>query len=355
MATILDIARETGMAKSSVAQILQGRPGYSPASRQRILHTARRLGYHPNYLSKALNGGKSMSIGAIWPMRGITGDVEIAMALLEKARAKGYATYQAEYQSNLPHLRQSLKEFAARRVDALLLGSESAVLRQLRDDLKAFPIVVAAAPDPVPEFGGDLVIHDRYRAIEEAVDHLAAIGRRRVAMVVNAIPSQQGKIDHFLKRCSARGLRVDDRSVVELRPLASPSQLVESYQETYETHFRHGVDADALICGADQGAMAAMEYLQRHALRVPEDVAVVGFNNMNVAALWRPALASIDRNQDQVIEVMERMLFSRLESPGLPPRRQNVPMRFIWRESAGSAQGAPERSVVADENAKPKL
>ena len=86
MVTIKDITQETGLARTTVAEILRGKEGYSEQSRKRVMEVAQRLGYQPNYLSKALSGGPSMSIGAFWPLSGTTGDVDIVMAVLEQAR-----------------------------------------------------------------------------------------------------------------------------------------------------------------------------------------------------------------------------------------------------------------------------
>jgi DNA-binding LacI/PurR family transcriptional regulator len=340
MATIVDISRETGLARTTVAEVLRGKAGYSQASRDRVAAAARRLGYRPNYLSKALNGGKSMSIGTIWPMRGITGDVDVSMRVMEQARRRGYTIYQdEENHHDVSLIRRILRGYADRRVDAVLLWCDRSLLLQLSEDLKPFRGVVAVTADPADHLEHDLVVHDRYQAIEEVVAHLAGSGRRRAAIVLPDDPTQRNKINYFLRCCEARGMRSDPRSIVDLRPFKSVSPFVNGCLEAYASHFREGIDVDALLCGADHSAMAAMRFFQDRAVRVPEDVAVIGWNNLELGALWRPALASIDRAHEQLIQTIGHLLFSRLDHPDLPPRRQTVPMRFTWRESAGGAAG----------------
>jgi LacI family transcriptional regulator len=351
MATITDISRETGLARTTVSEVLRGKGGYSDTSRRRVQSVAQRLGYRPSYLGRALKSGKSMTVGAIWPLRGVTGDVDIAMAVLEEAQKRGYATYQAETSTDLDLVRSRVRDFADRRVDALLLCCTAQNLERLREDLRELPAVVALSDLEAADFEGDLVVLDRSMAIERAVDHLAASGRRRAVIVLSDLPMQRYKIECFRQRCGAHGMKVDGRSLVDLelykpqaeatgarrsypKPTLNP-ELAGVYRRAYEDHFRDGVDADALLCGTDQGAMAAIGYFEERGLRVPEDVAVIGWNNIPAAALWRPGLASIDRSQDQTIDALHQMLLERRESPEGPARRRTVRMEFVWRESAG--------------------
>ena len=83
--------------------------------------------------------------------------------------------------------------------------------------------------------------------------------------------------------------------------------------------------------------MAAMRFFEDRQVKIPQDVAVIGWNNLPISSLWRPSLASIDRQRDKLTQTLSDMLFSRLREPDLPPRHQVIPMRFIWRASSGGA------------------
>lgn len=340
MATIADISRETGLSPTSVAEVLRGKAGYSHASQEKVKAAAKQLDYRPNYLSKALRGARSMSIGTIWPMRGITGDVDVSMSVMEQARLRGYTIYQDEEDHrDVALMQRILNGYADRRVDAVLLWCDRDMLLKLSGHLKPFRSVVAVTPDPADTFDHDMVIHDRYRAIEEVVAYLAQTGRKKPAIVLPDESTQRSKINHFLSCCKAHGMRSDQRSVVDLHPFKTVSPFVDSCLLTFESHFRDGIDADSLLCGADHSALAAMRFFQDRKVRMPEDVAIIGWNNNQLSTLWRPALASIDRVHEPLIETISQMLFSRLDNPDLPIRQSTVPMRFVWRESAGPANG----------------
>lgn len=350
MVTIKDITQETGLARTTVAEILRGKGGYSEQSRKRVMEVAHRLGYQPNYLSKALCGGPSMSIGAFWPLSGTTGDVDIVMAVLEQARQQGYVVYNTDYRPGLDRAREALREFASRRVDAVIFwwrGGEWAE-NAFDQELAGFPVVVAVGNESSEHFKGDLIVHDRLGAIEEVVDHLVALGRRRLAIVMKDEPSQRFKIDCFLSRCQQHGLSKDACCLIDLNTHSSTGKeespqssqahdpaLLAAYQRVFESRFRGGVDIDGLLCGTDEGAMAAMRYFEDRDVKIPQDVAVIGWNNLPISSLWRPGLASIDRRRDILTQCLSTMLFSRLQEPDLPPRHQVIPMQFVWRASAG--------------------
>ena len=79
--------------------------------------------------------------------------------------------------------------------------------------------------------------------------------------------------------------------------------------------------------------------LQQHGIKVPEDVAVIGFNNIAPGKISTPALATGDRKPEEMAEKLEEMLMRRIKQPDLPPQRETVHMEFIWRESAGPKIG----------------
>jgi DNA-binding LacI/PurR family transcriptional regulator len=105
--------------------------------------------------------------------------------------------------------------------------------------------------------------------------------------------------------------------------------------EGFRRRWPDQVGLDAVFCFNDVGALYVMRDLQDRGLRVPEDVAVVGFNDTEPGRLWRPALASGDRKFADVAAAVERLLSTRLSDPEQPPRTETIEMNFLRRASAG--------------------
>ena len=92
---------------------------------------------------------------------------------------------------------------------------------------------------------------------------------------------------------------------------------------------------DALICSTDEGAAAVINYLYDMGCKVPDDVAVSGFNNIDITSYFKPPLASVDRRNQDVAECVTKMLLNRIANKDLPQQHEVIKMKFIHRESAG--------------------
>jgi DNA-binding LacI/PurR family transcriptional regulator len=107
------------------------------------------------------------------------------------------------------------------------------------------------------------------------------------------------------------------------------------YRRALDERFSERFPFDAVLCASDEGAAAMIKWLRRRGLNVPGDVAVRGFNGAEWGESMSPPLASVDRRDEAVGTEIDRMVFARLKNPDLPPQRRTIPMRMIWRESAG--------------------
>ena len=129
------------------------------------------------------------------------------------------------------------------------------------------------------------------------------------------------------------------QSLIDLPYPYRPDLVGESYVEAIREAFPNKISVDAIFCFNDIGAMYVMRELSQRGVRVPEDVAVVGFNNTQAGRVWSPPIASGDRKPAELAATIDRLINDRLERPDDPSRRVTVHMQFIWRESAGPMRG----------------
>jgi LacI family transcriptional regulator len=186
--TQTDIARQLGVNQKTVSIAFGAAGRIHPDTRKRILSLAKELGYRPNRLAAGLRGAATRSIGMIWAfVDPWAGDAVIGLHVLERLQARGFATYQAQHSEHTDVLCRQLDDFLNRRIDALIIQAIPSQLQHpdVVERLAQFPAVVAVTREPIADFAGDLVVHDRYRAIRDIVDHLADAGRRRPAMVLS--------------------------------------------------------------------------------------------------------------------------------------------------------------------------
>lgn len=334
-----DIARHLGINQKSVSIAFGASGRIADVTRERILRAARQLGYRPNHLAAGLRGARTRSVGVIWAfVDPWAGDAVIALDVLNRVQGRGFAAYQAQRIDDPAVLCRQIDDFLARRVDAIVIQSIPSLLRneQLAERLLRAPAVVAVAREAVEPFRGDMVIHDRDAAIRQVVAHFAKTGRKRPAMALDMQQeSNPPKFEAFRDECRRQGIAEHAKLILDLGRAGSADQHGRLHSEAFHKHFAKRIDVDAIFCFNDIGALAMMHELADRGVSVPDDVAVVGFNNTEAGALWRPALATGDRKFSVIAEAVDRMLASRLETPDQPPQREVVHCEFVWRESAG--------------------
>ena len=278
--TIRDVARHAGVSVATVSRVLNDVPVVSDDMRDRVRRAIAELGYRPSSTARSLSLGRSQAIGVVAPFFTTPSVVERLRGVAERARDHGYGLMLFDVET--PEQRTAaFSEFARHgRVDGLLVIS----LPLLDDDVEALardrlPVVMVDIGHPrVPH-----VVIDDVRGGELAAEHLLARGHRRIGFVGDEPDSRFGFTSSEERR---RGFRRALRRA-GIRPAAD-----------LEARGRHGraparALADALLrrpdrptavfAASDTQAVGVLEAAQALGLRVPEDVAVIGFDDIEIA------------------------------------------------------------------------
>lgn len=337
------IAREARLSTATVSLVLNNRAdevGIKAATQQRVRDIAQRLNYVPNRLAVGLKGGATMTIGLMWSLNGPHDSQGMVHGISLAAMKHGYTTNVCNHLSDPKVVLRQLAELRQRRVDALvfqetdLLASDDEIRRQLEH----FPAVtILGVSVPGKDLPFDWIQNDIACAYEEAALHFISGGRKRLAIMATA--SGRGlKVETFMRASRQRGV---EPALIAV-PFEGIGPVGDHYRHTLQEMMKasggkgsNWFPFDAVMCTQDEGAALLMNVLREQGLRVPEDVAVIGCNGSEWGQLMQPPLASVDRRNPDVVEAVTRMVFDRLANPQLPPQRRRIPMRLIWRQSAG--------------------
>jgi LacI family transcriptional regulator len=340
--TLTDVAKHAGVDKSTVSLVLRQKKSgmrISDATKKRVYESAKNLNYRPNILARGLRGGRTNTVGILWDMAMSPTSGDVAQRLAAGARKHGCTPYVVDSCGNHTLVLEALNDFADRRADGVVVqwGLPLEVDPEIKKLLSWFKAAVIVNSIPLP-LEIDQFIHDRFSAIREVADHFIRTSRTRPAIVL-ASSGSNSKKDAFVNRLREHGIEICTDNMISL---GDDDELTEVFRwgdrcyNYLETHFKNGqIPFDAIFCGADQEAVAAIAWLKSKGLKVPEDVAVVGFNNYETSKYCDPPLASIDREDQGLAKIIDRMLFSRLDDPKCTLQLEASSMRFIWRESAG--------------------
>ena len=323
--TIRDVAAAAGVSISTASKALNGQGKLRAETRDRVAQAARQLDFAPNTLAQALLAGRSFTVGLI--TTDSFGRFSIPVMLgAEDALGTGLiSVFMCDTRDDPERERRYIEMLSARRVDGLIVTGRRI---EPRPALRAGPGIPVVYAMTQPDDGGAAVLPDDEGGGRLAADHLLAIGRRRIAHVAGP--------ERFLAaRLRARGF-----SAALAAAGVEPCGAIR-YGEWGERWGREAAGQlladrpDAIFCASDQIARGVADTLRAVGRRVPEDVALVGFDNwdpMTLGAL--PPLTSVDPCLVEVGRVAAGQLLAAIggERPRGVPK---VPSRLSVRESSG--------------------
>lgn len=335
--TIKDIARECGVSLSTVSLVLNNNPRISERTRKRVLAAVRRHGYQPNVQARALASRSSHTISVVVPhLNHVFADVyfgEIVSGIYDYATAHGYKMLVDVANETFVKNEEYLNILKSRRADGMLFiasSIEDTYLREFENSPYPFLLVNHYFPNSRLNF---LAIDYRDSA-RQAADHLIELGHKRIGLIAgtNTYTGLDFR-DAFIERCRERGL--SEKGIVWTSGGRDWSQ--EEGFEAARRLLEKNPDLTAIIAGNDRMAIGALRYVQSQHVRVPEDISIMGVDDISQAAFTTPPLTTIRHNLYQLGRLCCERLLSLLRKE-IAHCQEYVLSTLVVRESTGPAK-----------------
>ncbi len=312
--TIQDIARLAGVSKATVSRVLNQKPDVDPTTRERILRIIEEQGYTPNFAASSLAGGHSRLIALLipsftWPlipdiMRGVAETIE--QTQYELLLYSISDIYHEEVRSEVIH--RILETKLTSGLLAIFPGPTSRYLATLHSP--EFPVVLLDDQEVPPENVPWITINNRLGAYE-ATHHLLQMGHRRIAHIQGPLNYQVSR-DRFQGYCEAleeAGLSVDSTLVVpgDFKPASG--------QVGAKILFDLPERPTAIFAASDYTAYGVMTAAREYGLRLPEDIALVGFDDLPSSAHMHIPLSTVRQPFYEMGQVAITLLLSLIETP----------------------------------------
>lgn len=344
---LVDVARRANVARSTAAQALYGSGGtnvrVSEETADRIRKIAHEMNFQPNRLARGLRGAMTQSVGAVWSvLEPQTTDASLVNAILTQLQADGYATYQSNHPVKVEQTCKLLDDLLSRQLDSLVirLRPDHYESPEVLNLLGQFRSAIAVVPWAVGGIDIDQVIHDRDPGLVEVADHFIGTGRKKIMLVLSLRDlTEQRKLAVFRERLIHHGMDPDKHLTVMDRGLETHemASLYGHFEKLVETSLFADTDVDAIFSSNDVILMILAGHLRRLGIQVPGRIALAGLNDTLATQYWDPPLAMINRQQDLLVQAVCNLVNARLADPSRPVEQRHVPMRFVVRASAGSA------------------
>jgi LacI family transcriptional regulator len=319
--TILDVARAAGVSKSTVSNVIRDAGKTTPQTRERVLEAIAAVGFRPSAVARSLVRRRTTTVGIL------VGDLanpfysELAKLVEQRLAAAGYATMICNTDGHAASERariESLLEHRAAGIVMLQSSGEWQVAEELR--AQGIPLVVVSCWDEA----ADCVGVDDAAGVGLAVDHLLALGHRRIAYLSSGLvepETDRNRLDGYRRALHAAGIRPAPEFLLrweEPAYLASDRTIARGIESLL-----HGTaPPTAFVVSNDLVAIGLIETLELLDLRVPADVSVVGFDDIAIAGLARISLTTVAQSREALAKRGVSMLLGRIETGELLPLRQ---------------------------------
>lgn len=327
--TIDDVAKLADVHKATVSRALDPRKRHQVAQEtiQKVERAARQLGYVPNAFARGLRTRSSMTIGVVLP--DITNPFfpPIVRGIEKYANPRGYTSLLVNTDGDKSVERTALTSLIDRRVDGLIVASgqrdETALSSLYRSGVKVVLLNRDAGSVPYPLVGGDDA-----SGVRASVDHLAVLGHREILHVAGPdnISTSLKRAEAFLAACATH-------PGVNARVVIADSLSTEAGERTMSRDLKGSAHATAVVAGNDLIALGVLRALRAHGLRCPDDVSVIGFNDMPFAEDFSPPLTTVRVPTEAMGKRAAQLLLEAIEAGSMEQQMVSLPVSLVVRES----------------------
>ncbi len=333
--TIFDVAKHAGVSIGTVSRVLNNKDRVSPATRERVLKAVQELDYHANAFARGLASQESNTLGLVIPQVNDPFFFQIVRGIEDAATDEGYSLLIAS-QPRPAHEHRYLDLFRRGNVDAMVLVAIDVYIHEIQQiAARGVPIVLAQQDvgKNIPAF-----LSDNYGGSRAMTEHLLGHGYRRLAYIAgtNYTPDSRERLRAMQDVLAEHGLNVGSEYIMP------GDYLQDSGYRAMMELLNRPVLPEAVFAANDQMAIDAIRAIQESGLRVPDDIAVVGFDDIPMSSYVSPTLTTIQQPVYEIgwhaakraiamigpeVNVEERSLAS--------PRVMLLPASLVVRRSCG--------------------
>ncbi len=328
--TITSVAKAAGVSKSTVSKVLNRQLGVSSKTRKKVLRVIDQFGYTPSIVAKSLKNKKTKAVGVILP--NIINPFFAAMlrGIEDSAIRKGYVVVFCDSDDTREKESLYFQIFENRWVDGIIFSGtatdaeEEAHIRKIQN--KGIPVVLVDRE--IEAYFTNVVMVDNVRAAFEATTYLLDLGHRKIGHIAGP---QEIKV--FAKRLQGYKEALARCGVsVDLQLVRKGDLSIRSGESAARELMMKKVPVTALFCGNDLMAIGAMKEFQRNGLKIPQDVCLMGFDDIPLASLVSPSLSTVAQPSYQIGTTAIDLLVKSIEERSID-NKVILPTKLILRES----------------------
>lgn len=330
MTTMLDVAKMAGVSKATVSRVLAGNGYVSKTARDRVFKAIEATGYRPNLLARNLATRKSQSIGLVITNTLYNGPYfsELLFQTATITEAYGRQLVLADGKHSAEEERQAIQFLLDLRCDAIVIYPRYLSGEQLDAIIDHYPQPIMVVNRQLPRHDDHCIYVDHQRHCRTAVSYLIEQGHRQLAFIsgLPGSPTGDSRRAGYFQALADHAVAAEPRLMV-----AGDWSFASGYRAASELLDR-GVTFSALVASNDDMAIGAAKALRERGLSIPQDVSLLGFDDLPMASWFNPPLTTVYVPVAEMIKSALQKLVGHLEGETLPAQ-QPPAGRLIVRES----------------------
>ena len=329
------VARMAKVSIATVSRTINHVPTVNAKMAKRVWEVIKELDYLPNTQARALVSGRSRLLGLI--ISEITNPFfpELIQGFEDVAVEFGYEMLISSTNYDPERMKSCIRRMVERKAEGVAVmtfGIEEPLLGQLAE--RKVPMVFVDVGPDAP--GISLLRVDYHHGIRQGVQHLAALGHRDIAFISGPLRlhSAQSRLAAFHRAVRECGITVDAQRIVE------GDHTMEGGMAAAEKLFTGGKLPTAVMCSNDVTAIGVLQKAYRAGLRVPDDLSVIGFDNIHLTQMTTPPLTTIQMSCFELARAAVMALIAQVEGTPAPQRDYPIETKLVVRESTGFPRGS---------------
>lgn len=334
MANIYDVAKEAGVSISTVSRVIQGASNVLPETRTRIEEAIQHLNYHPNRLAQQFRTQQTKMILVIVPEIGNPFFADILTGIEDVAAKVDYNVLLVDSHGNRAVESRCYEMLSQKLVDGIITFSVGIPKEELKQLASQYPVVIG-----IRYFSEKTIANvtiDNIKATKDITSYMLNLGHKRICYLggPEGVPIYQDRASGYMEALKEGGIPVDHSLIVHCTP---------DVQGGYDAISSLLHDADrkftAIVASGDIMAIGAIRALNDRGLKIPDDVAISGFDDIAFSALVTPSLTTVRQPKHQIgVRTMEKLM-DLIAGKTLAANRDVLNYEIVIRESSGGFIG----------------
>ncbi len=327
--SIADVAREAGVSPMTVSRVVRDKEDVSPKTRAKVLEVVERLGYQPNGIARGLVTQRTGTIGLVMPDVANPFFSDIALAVETEAYEENYNVFLCNTSEDPKREIDILNSLYEKRVDGIIVCSSRLPEEKLRESIQCCPAAVLTNRR-LQNSDVSAVLVDHYQGGYDAARYLIERGHRKIGFLSGPDMSHGGyqRAEGFYAAATEAGVSLDSNWRIACSPTTE-----DGFRTTIELLTDYS-DLTALFCYNDLIAAGALQACAELNLRVPDDIAIIGFDDIPLSALVTPALTTCRVPRFIVGIRAANLLFTKLKDMQTTPEEIVMRPELVVRDSA---------------------